>query len=110
MSGVGVSRGGSDQVVVVPGRIVALGVLVVLALVVSAVLLGRWSASVSITQESRSGRPAPAVSGPASAGAGGATGSAGPLSRGDGVVTGGGLLGGSPLGSGGAICLLARPC
>ena len=106
MSGVGVSRGGSDQVIVIPGRIVALGVLVVLALVMSAVLLGRWSASISITQESRSGRPAPAVSGPASAGAG----SAGPLSRGNGVVTGGGLLGGSPLGNGGTICLLARPC
>ena len=107
MSGVGVSRGRSDQVVVVPGRILVLGVLVVLALVVSAVLLGRWSASISITQESRSGRPAPAVSGPAS---GGSTGSAGPLRRGDGVLTGGGLLDGSPVGSGGAVCLLARPC
>ena len=97
MSGVGVSRGEPGQSMA-SGRAVALGVLVVLALITVSVLIGRWSTSASSApvRQSGAGEPAPAISAPAAVGSAGSDPAQLPW---------GGLLSG-----GGSVCLLARPC
>jgi hypothetical protein len=75
-------------------------VLVVLALIVGSVLIGRWSASMQVAPAGESdSRPAFSIPGSVSGSIGQ---SAGPdlPGRGD----GGGLMGA------GTVCLLARPC
>jgi hypothetical protein len=99
MSSVGVSRDGQHWSVT-SGRVAVLGVLVVLALITVAVLIGRWSASASVTPADSSGGSRPAA----------ATAPAAPVPGPIGSITGEELPGGGVLNGGGAVCLMARPC
>ena len=105
MSGVGVSRGGHGRRLP-SGRVAVLGVLVVLALIVGSVLIGRWSASMQVAPAGES-RPTFSVPGPVGQTADRELPGSG--IRNGGGLNGGGLTGGG-LAGGGTVCLLARPC